>query len=197
MSDQLDPNTTAPDVEAPPAAGELPPCPEPDQAVDGDGSTTTSVSDGAETCVPKKRGRYASQPEFVPDEVNTRMLRDAERRLAVARNELVLVVARVKSLRLRIKRLRIEQNQLSLEMIDTITQLEETERQLRERALASFVNADTALTDASLDHDEMLRYEAQQFIVSEVFALDAETIARVRGAEGIPWTVSLGISTTA
>ncbi len=180
-SDELDPNTTEPvDPNAAPGddAGVSP---TEEESCEPDANA--AASDAAETvadepCTPKKRGRYANQPEFVPDSLNRGEARRVERELESARADHSVRISRVRGLRLLEKRLDLERQALSAETIEALRLLEETEEQLRQRALATFVQGDSFSLAPSLEHDDILRHQQQQFLVDEVLSLDRELLDR-------------------
>lgn len=173
-SDELDPNT--PDEPLDGESPETAPTDSDDAEETCEPEEPAAEGEEAEPCTPKKRGRYANQPAFVPDSLNRGELRRVERELDAARAEHVTNVAEVRSLRLTDKRLMIERDELSAETVETLALLEETEEQLRRRALASFVQGDSFELAGSLEHDEILRHQQQQFLVGEVFALDQDLL---------------------
>ncbi len=164
-SDELDPNTPV-DPDASPS-DEAPECAE---------SDGPAASDGEIACDPVARGRYANQPEFVPDRLNRREVRRVERALVEARNEHVLNVSRVRALRLRKKQLDIERLALSEQTAATLEALIATEEKMRKRALATFVETDNFQLAPSLDHDDLMRFQQQSFLVGEVLSLDRDLL---------------------
>ncbi len=165
-SDELDPNTPVdPDAASPP--DEDPECAE---------SDGPAASDGEAACDPVPRGRYANQPEFVPDRLNRREVRRVENALLDVRNEHVLNVSRVRALRLRKKQLDIERSALSEQTAATLEALIATEEQMRKRALATFVDSDNFRLAPSLEHDDIMRFQQQSFLVGEVLSLDRDLL---------------------
>ena len=187
-SEQLDPNTTEPvDPDAVPAEGgtDVPADAEPvaeeecDPAAQASGEEAPAEDSEAEApCTPKKRGRYAGQPEFVPDSLNAAEARRVDRELTAARADHNVRVSRVRGLRLLEKRLDLERKELSAETVEALGLLEETEEQLRKRALATFVQGDSFSLAPSLEHDDILRHQQQQFLVDEVFSIDQALLER-------------------
>lgn len=174
-SDLLDPNTTEPPDPADGATG-VPIDPDTAPAEDACEVVPAEGEEAEAVCTPKKRGRYASQPEFVPDSLNTAEVRRVDRELAAARDDHAMRVSRVRGLRLLEKRLDLERDRLSSETVEALRLLEETEEQLRERALATFVKGDSFSLAPSLEHDDILRHQQQQFLVDEVFSVDQELL---------------------
>ena len=187
-SDQLDPNTGVPvDPEAVPADGtdvapvdpETAPAQETcDPAANAAGEVAPADGEAgtAAECKPKKRGRYASQPDFVPERLNAAEVRRVDRNLVQARADHAVRVSRVRGLRLLEKKLDLERKELSGETVEALRLLEETGEQLRERALATFVKGDSFSLAPSLEHDDVLRHQQQQFLVDEVFSIDQDLL---------------------
>ncbi len=167
----LDPNTPA--EAASDGAPEDPACAAAETA---SASPDTPSPDSENPCPPKKTGRYAGQPEFVPDSLRRSEVRRVTAALETQRTQHVQNIAEVRGLRLRDKQLGIERAKLSAEVEETLAALEATEEQLRRRALASFVNGDSFELAPSLEHDEILEFQQKQFLVGEVLALDQELL---------------------
>jgi murein DD-endopeptidase MepM/ murein hydrolase activator NlpD len=176
-SDELDPNTPArtddgTEVEDPGTAEEECAATELDDAV-GD---SPGPGQNGEECTPKPRGRYANQPDFKPDVLNRTEVRRVTRTLEQARVDHTVNVSRVRGLRLHEKRLTMERNALSAETIEALEKLAIIEKQLRRRALATFVQGDTFQLAPSLEHDDILRHQQQQFLVEEVLSIDQDLL---------------------
>ncbi|MBT8241904.1 MAG: peptidoglycan DD-metalloendopeptidase family protein [Acidimicrobiia bacterium] len=173
-SDELDPNTPAePGDGLADDAGA-----EPEEECDlSDSAVDSPDADGeAEECTPKPRGRYANQPEFKPDVLNRSEVRRVTRTLEQARVGHAVNVSRVRGFRLHEKRLAIEREALSAETIEALDKLAAIEEQLRRRALATFVKGDSFELAPSLEHDDILRHQQQQFLVAEVLSIDQDLL---------------------
>ena len=112
----------------------------------------------------------------MPDSLNQGELRRVANELEAATFEHITNVSRVRSLRLHDKKLAQERAELSAATVEALERLEATELQLRRRALATFVQGDSFELAPSLEHDDILRHQQQQFLVGEVFALDEDLL---------------------
>jgi murein DD-endopeptidase MepM/ murein hydrolase activator NlpD len=172
-SDELDPNTPAETPEGEVEVAEDTGVPDEEECVP---SESTGTDQDTEECTPRPRGRYASQPEFKPDVLNRAEVRRVSRTLEQARVDHTVNVSRVRGLRLHEKRLAIERRALSAETVKALDQLAAVEKQLRRRALATFVQGDTFQLAPSLEHDDILRHQQQQFLVDEVLSIDQDLL---------------------
>jgi murein DD-endopeptidase MepM/ murein hydrolase activator NlpD len=172
-SEELDPNSTAEPVDSE-SAGDANTTPE------GECVPSTAETDNPETplggCTPEPRGRYANQPAFKPDVLNRAEVRRVSRILEQARADHTVSVSRVRGLRLHEKRLTLERKALSAETIQALEELAAVEEQLRRRALATFIQGDTFELAPSLEHDDILRHQQQQFLVEEVLSIDQDLL---------------------
>ncbi len=126
--------------------------------------------------VPEADDGAVIQPriDYSPDEVLISSVEEARVKLAEAEQRHLDAIAHVKSLRLRGKELDAELEALDAETRAAIEDLIESEERLRVRATSAFTRGDGA--GFSLDHDDLLGFQAQQTIVETVFELDDEAI---------------------
>ncbi len=171
-SEALDPNTPL----DPEAGAASPVEEEPQDCVASDAASAPAAESGETACPPKRTGRYAGQPEFIADSLRRSEVRRVTSELEQHRSAHVQNVAKVRSLRLRDKELSVARADLSEEVQETLAALEETEEQMRRRALASFVTGDTFELAPSLEHDEILQMQKKRFLVGEVLSLDKELL---------------------
>ncbi len=134
-----------------------------------------TVPDFDVTVPPTTEGATADpRIDYRPDEVLISSVAEARVKLGEAEERFRAAIAHVKSLRLRGKELDQELESLDEETREAIIELEEAERRLRVRATSAFTRGDGA--GISLDHDNLLEYQAQQTIVETVFELDDDAI---------------------
>ncbi len=174
-SDELDPNTPTESDDG--VSAEDPALPAEEECVPTLAeSESTGAGQDADECTPKPRGRYSNQPEFKPDVLNRAEVRRVSRTLDQARVDHTVNVSQVRGLRLHEKRLAMERRALSAETVEALDKLAVVEKQLRRRALATFVQGDTFQLAPSLEHDDILRHQQQQFLVEEVLSIDQDLL---------------------
>ncbi|MFW2381985.1 MAG: M23 family metallopeptidase [Acidimicrobiales bacterium] len=171
-SDELDPNTPPEPGDGEPAAGDDPEVQ--DECVPSE--DLTAEDSDPQGCTPKPRGRYANQPAFKPDVLNRSEVSSVSWALEQARVDHTVNVSRVRGLRLHEKKLAMEREALSSETIEALEKLAAVEEQLRRRALATFVKGDTFDLAPSLEHDDILRHQQQQFLVEEALSIDQDLL---------------------
>ncbi len=126
--------------------------------------------------VPPRRGAYANQPDFVPNQVVFSNVQSAQAKLEGVRAEYVESVATVKTLRLRLKELRQRQDELDEDTRELLLRLEAAQVRMETRALQAFVRGDSFSLNSGLDQEALLEAQVQQTMMQAVLDQDQAAI---------------------